>query len=51
MYGSLDIALVAYNRGPGMIDAALRRGENPSNGYAVRIMEIFEKLESLDAKK
>jgi hypothetical protein len=51
MYSDLNTALIAYNRGPGIVDAALRRGQNPSNGYASRIMETFNKLESLDVQE
>jgi soluble lytic murein transglycosylase-like protein len=32
--GNKDLALLAYNRGQGTVDRALRQGQDPDNGYA-----------------
>jgi soluble lytic murein transglycosylase-like protein len=36
--GDVRLALVAYNRGEGAVDRDLRRGRDPENGYARRVM-------------
>lgn len=37
--GNVENALTAYNRGPGTVDRVLRRGGNPDNGYAGKVLE------------
>ena len=37
-YGSTRIALLAYNRGPGTVQALIASGEDPANGYATRVL-------------
>lgn len=37
-YGSTRLALLAYNRGPGTVEAVLREGLDPANGYAERVL-------------
>ena len=49
MYRDLEMALTAYNRGPGPVDGALMRGASPSNGYAARVLETYQRLKSLDS--
>ncbi len=37
--GDLELALVAYNRGPGKVEEILLNGGDPSNGYAQKVLE------------
>ena len=37
-YGDARLALLAYNRGPGVVSALMLRGEDPANGYARQIL-------------
>ena len=37
--GDVELALTAYNRGPGTVDKVLRRGGNPDNGYAGKVLK------------
>src|SRR5688572_2428802 len=36
--GNEELALTAYNRGPGTVSKLLRRGRNPDNGYAEKVL-------------
>jgi len=36
--GDTELALLAYNRGPGVVDRILARGGDPDNGYADKVL-------------
>ncbi len=50
MYKDLDMALTAYNRGPGPVDTALMKGKDPKNDYAGRVKRQYERLKKLNAR-
>jgi soluble lytic murein transglycosylase-like protein len=47
MYKDVEMALTAYNRGPGPVDAALMRGKDPKNQYPNRVLATYERLKRL----
>ena len=49
MYKDLDLALTAYNRGPGPVDNALVKGKDPRNDYAPRVLAVYQRLKKLNA--
>lgn len=48
MYKELDVALTAYNRGPGAVDAALMRGADPKNNYAPVVLDRYAYFRALN---
>jgi soluble lytic murein transglycosylase-like protein len=47
MYKDIEMALTAYNRGPGPVDMALMRGKDPKNRYAPDVLKVYERLKKL----
>lgn len=47
MYKDLDMALTAYNRGPGPVDMALMHGKDPKNQYPGRVLAAYDRLKRL----
>ncbi len=48
LYDDLDMALTAFNRGPGPVDYALMRGKDPDNGYAGKIRAVYDRLRAIN---
>jgi soluble lytic murein transglycosylase-like protein len=41
VYGTMDIALLAYNRGPTRVNQLLEEGRDPRNGFAGRVLSVY----------
>ncbi|HEX4385660.1 MAG TPA: lytic transglycosylase domain-containing protein [Myxococcales bacterium] len=50
MYKDIEMALTAYNRGPGPVDMALMHGKDPKNKYAPEVLRVYERLKKLGLK-
>ena len=48
MYRDVDLALTAYNRGPGPVDFGLVKGQSSANGYSSKVLGTYQKLKELD---
>lgn len=48
MYRDLHLAVTAYNRGPGPVDAALVAKGDPANGYSAKVLALAGKLKTID---
>jgi soluble lytic murein transglycosylase-like protein len=42
-YDSLELALLAYNRGPGVVDQIVATGGDPTNGYEHAVLRGYQK--------
>ena len=51
LYRDPDMALTAYNRGPGPVDNALMKGKSPDNGYAESVRAVYARLQQLGRSK
>jgi soluble lytic murein transglycosylase-like protein len=45
--GSTEMALTAYNRGSWKVEEDIRLGNDPLNGYAKKVLTIYERLKEM----
>jgi soluble lytic murein transglycosylase-like protein len=48
MFGSLELALTAYNRGPTVVRADMQEGRVPFNGYSDTVLKVYARVKSWD---
>jgi len=51
MYKETEMALTAYNRGPGPVDMALMRGKDHKNGYSGKVLNMYDRLNAMNVGK
>jgi hypothetical protein len=44
VYGNIDMALTAYNRGPNVVNADMKRGKSPWNGYSQSVLKSYSRI-------
>jgi soluble lytic murein transglycosylase-like protein len=44
VYGNIDMALTAYNRGPSVVNADMRHGKSPWNGYSQSVLKSYSRI-------
>lgn len=51
MYKDMEMALTAYNRGPGPVDMALMRERDHRNGYSEKVLKTYQRLKAIKVGK
>ncbi len=51
LWPDVEIALTAYNRGSGPVESALMKDADPRNGYAGKVMKVYDRLKQIDNHK
>jgi soluble lytic murein transglycosylase-like protein len=46
-YKDMKLALTVYNRGPSAVDQLMSKGQNPMNGYADKVLAVYNKLQAI----
>lgn len=46
-YKDMKLALTVYNRGPSAVDQLMSKGQSPMNGYADKVLAVYNKLQAI----